>query len=457
MGWVDFLFEDFDSLGELVTRSTPHMRWVLLLFLMTLSTHVSSALRLGSRFALLAGGKCTSYRGGRQVAVALYSSSSPSGERGKDADKPSIAATNRLLMGTDRQRIMKKKAKSGGTTEVGKRSKNNKEMGEGGDVAEVAKNMNDKMSSTRSGGDTTKDRPFTLPPGQFKPKQSLGQNFLSDQNYVMKIVDSFSEDSDNGCRVVEVGPGPGALTRKLHERYPEMTAIELDQRAVAFLGEKLPGLNVLHQDVLTVDWPALAHEKGGVVSVIANLPYYIVSQVLFSFADSHKSINKAVVTMQLEVAERLVAKTRTKAYGIPSVVFQLYAKPVINFKIPPSVFFPRPKVDSALVTLDFTQPHPELQRVNGDRLRTVLLTSFQQRRKMLRSSLKELLKRDGLQLSAKWAEQRPEQLTPVDFVHLTIELYGEKEARTEAGSVDEDGTGSGKYRSQRVWRKLMEQ
>ena len=95
---------------------------------------------------------------------------------------------------------------------------------------------------------------------------------------------------------------------------------------------------------------------------------------------------------------------------------------VINFKIPPSVFFPRPKVDSALVTLDFTQPHPELKRVNGDRLRTVLLTAFQQRRKMLRSSLKDLLKRDGLELSSKWAEKRPEQLTPVEFVHLTVEL-----------------------------------
>ena len=335
-----------------------------------------------------------------------------------------------------------------------------------GNGAEAQVEMNKRKGRVRkdrdSSGDSAKDRPFTLPPGQFKPKQSLGQNFLSDQNYVMKIIDSFTEDSDNGCRVVEVGPGPGALTRKLHERYPEMTAIEIDQRAVAFLGEKLPGLKVIHQDVLTVDWPALAHEKGGVISVIANLPYYIVSQVLFSFADSHKSIKKAVVTMQLEVAERLVAKTRTKQYGIPSVVFQLYAKPIINFKIPPSVFFPRPKVDSALVTLDFTQPHPELKRVNGDRLRTVLLTAFQQRRKMLRSSLKDLLKRDGVQLSARWAEMRPEQLSPVDFVHLTIELYGEKKAgdldrEAFGGAGEEDGAGSGKYRSQRVWRKLMEQ
>jgi ribosomal RNA small subunit methyltransferase A len=222
--------------------------------------------------------------------------------------------------------------------------------------------------------DSTKDRPFTLPPGQFRPKQSLGQNFLSDQNYVMKICDSFSDDSEKGTKVVEIGPGPGALTRVLYQRYPNMTALEIDQRAVAFLGEKLPGLRVIHIDVLEADWPQLAAERGGPLNIIANLPYYIVSQVLFSLADSHKAIKKAVVTMQLEVAERIVAKPNTKAYGIPSVVFQLYGAPKINFKIPPTVFYPKPNVDSALLTLDFTQPHPLLAKVNGDHLRKYVRT-----------------------------------------------------------------------------------
>jgi len=90
----------------------------------------------------------------------------------------------------------------------------------------------------------------------------------------------------------------------LCERYPDMTAIELDQRAVAFLGKKLPTLKVLHQDVLTVDWAALAEEKEGRISIIANLPYYIVSQVLFSLADSHRAIDKAVVTMQVRCLQR---------------------------------------------------------------------------------------------------------------------------------------------------------
>jgi ribosomal RNA small subunit methyltransferase A len=224
--------------------------------------------------------------------------------------------------------------------------------------------------------DTIKDRPFTLPPGEFKPKQSLGQNFLSDQNYVMKIVDSFTDNSEDGCRVVEIGPGPGSLTRVLLDRYPKMTAIELDQRAISFLITKLPKLKVMHMDVLDVDWPQLAIEKGGALNIIANLPYYIVSQVLFSLADSHKAINKAVVTMQLEVAERVTANPNSKQYGIPSVVFQLYGQTSVNFKIPPSVFYPKPKVDSALVTIDFTKPHKDLYRVDGKNLRKYYIFCF---------------------------------------------------------------------------------
>lgn len=93
-------------------------------------------------------------------------------------------------------------------------------------------------------GTPVSDRPFSLPPGQFKPKQSLGQNFLSDQNYVLKIVDALIDNSEEGGRVVELGPGPGALSRMLIQRYPKMTAVEIDQRAVAFLKEKLPTLHV---------------------------------------------------------------------------------------------------------------------------------------------------------------------------------------------------------------------
>jgi len=117
---------------------------------------------------------------------------------------------------------------------------------------------------------TSGDRPFTLPTGAFKPKQSLGQNFLSDQNYVLKIVNALTDDSEQGSRVVELGPGPGALSRMLIQRYPNMTAVEIDQRAVAFLQEKLPTLRVLHMDVLKCDWAKMAEERGTYVLSIIN-------------------------------------------------------------------------------------------------------------------------------------------------------------------------------------------
>jgi len=301
------------------------------------------------------------------------------------------------------------------------------------------------------------DRPFTLPPGAFKPKQSLGQNFLSDQNYVIKICDAFTDTSEGGHRVVEVGPGPGALSRVLYPRYPKMSAIELDQRAIKFLSEKLPGLKVIHEDVLLVDCAAIAAERGGPVRIIANLPYYIVSQVLFSLADTPKAVECAVVTMQLEVAERVTARPRTKDYGIPSVVFQLYCKAHMNFKIPPSVFFPKPAVDSALVTLDFTRPHPDLQRVRLSKLRLVLTTAFQQRRKMLRKSLQDLLKAEELTMPEKWAEHRPDALTPIQFVQLTIDLFGEiPKAEREASRAHSLTLSAGDkelYEGEMVWRR----
>eukprot|EP00428_Durinskia_dybowskii_P075264 CAMPEP_0170395700 /NCGR_PEP_ID=MMETSP0117_2-20130122/21914_1 /TAXON_ID=400756 /ORGANISM="Durinskia baltica, Strain CSIRO CS-38" /LENGTH=301 /DNA_ID=CAMNT_0010652019 /DNA_START=19 /DNA_END=921 /DNA_ORIENTATION=+ len=217
-----------------------------------------------------------------------------------------------------------------------------------------------------------------------------------------------------------------------------MTAIEIDDRSVRFLNEKLPGLSVLNEDIMTFNWEKLAAEKGGKLNVVANLPYYITSQVLFGLADAHKVINKAVVTMQWEVGERVTAKPSTKDYGIPSVVFQLYGKTELNFKIPPKVFFPVPKVDSALVTIDFSKPHKRLHLVEPEHLRKVITLAFRQRRKMLRQSLKELLLRDGVilllrdgvTLASEWAEYRPEQLKPSQFIDLTIDMYGEKGSET---------------------------
>lgn len=265
----------------------------------------------------------------------------------------------------------------------------------------VMKNPPPSVSAARKvvSEEEVPDRPFTLPPGKFRPKQSLGQNYLSDQNYVNKIVAAFhlerqqiagQKDDVTGKQVIEIGPGIGAITRTISPLYPDMLAVEIDERAVELLGQKLPSLKVQHGDILNFRFEQYSKEVlgGRKIAIIANLPYHIVSQVLFSLADAHQAIDVATVTAQLEVAERVTASPNTKAYGIPSVILQLYGTTKMNFKIPPTVFYPVPKVDSALMTIDFTQPHPLLHSVDKRSLRRVLSQSFQKRRKMLRTSLK---------------------------------------------------------------------
>ena len=278
-----------------------------------------------------------------------------------------------------------------------------------------------------------------------KPKQSLGQNFLRDPNTIRRIVAALAAPA--GAPVVEIGPGTGALTEVLLETYPSLTAIEVDERAVALLEERFPRLDVRHQDVLEVDWKALAAERGGPLHVIGNLPYYITSPILFSLLDAqarlaaepeptdpvpgqagrgqavHEAVvREAVVMMQLEVAERLVAVPRTKAYGILSVLFQLYATPELLFRLSPHVFFPKPSVTSAVVRLAF---HPAASLPaggEGERLRAVVRAAFNQRRKTLRNSLHHWTRDGGLSLPEGWQRRRAEELTPAEFVELTRHL-----------------------------------
>jgi len=192
--------------------------------------------------------------------------------------------------------------------------------------------------------------------------------------------------------VVEIGPGTGALTEELVQHYSDLTAIEVDERAVEHLRKTLPGLDVWHRDVLEVDWAALAEEKGAPLWIIGNLPYYITSPILFSLLDARQHLRRAVVMMQKEVAERLVAVPRTKAYGILSVQLQLLARPTLLFDVSRHVFHPKPDVTSAVVALDFDAAP---LGVSVEQLRQTVRTAFNQRRKTLRNSLKPITSQTG--------------------------------------------------------------
>lgn len=367
----------------------------------------------------------------------------------------------------------------------------------------------------------------TLPSGQFRPKQSLGQNYLRDGNTVAKIVKAFVKDatstlkrddhhgsitSSSGedantninysdLRAVELGPGAGALTDVLLPVLGTngLQCIEIDDRSVSLLQDKHPQLRVVHADVLQVNYPELATSEGGPLSIIGNLPYYITSQILFALADaSHSdSVRSATVTMQWEVGRRIVAPTRTKDYGILSVVFQIYADCNLHFKIPPTVFYPQPKVDSALVGLHFLGPTRLKRRLAGvspTNLRSVVTTAFRQRRKTVRNGLKPLalsvLGGDGEKvrqffdskpmplpsvvqeardngdafalrqaLPEDWAMMRPEELSPGQFVEITRMLFGTGPATDDDNEdvdavSDWDNDDNGSELGRKVWRKL---
>uniref|UniRef100_A0A0G4HZN6 rRNA adenine N(6)-methyltransferase n=1 Tax=Chromera velia CCMP2878 TaxID=1169474 RepID=A0A0G4HZN6_9ALVE len=286
-------------------------------------------------------------------------------------------------------------------------------------------------------GEGSTDAAPKLPAGEFKPKQSLGQNYLADQNFIKRICRQFHNDSEGGEKVIELGPGAGALTKVLFQRFPKMTVVELDPRSIALLGKSMPSLDIIHDDVLQIDWLQLAKAKGGRVSVVGNLPYYITSQILFCLIDAWRVIDQAVVTTQWEVAERIVAKPGDKQYSILSVVFQLYSRPKLLFKIPPTVFYPKPKVDSALLHISFPEDRPSFG-VSALRLKEVVHSAFRQRRKTLRQSLKAVYQSAGLkELPGDWGGLRAQQVSPEGFVELTKAIFGE----AEEGRVT------------RVWRK----
>ena len=247
-----------------------------------------------------------------------------------------------------------------------------------------------------------------------RPIKSLGQNFLVDPNTKRRIVDQLEAPSD--ARVVEIGPGPGALTELLVDRYEKLSAVEIDRRAVESLRELYPQLDVIHLDILDIDYQALS-DNGDPLWIIGNLPYNITSQILFGLLDAG-CIRQAVITIQREVAERLVARPRTKAYGILSVQTQLFCDPKICFHISPNVFRPKPDVWSSTVRLNFAKVETVSDRMSRAAVSQVIRTAFNQRRKTLRNSLKLMTDAAGIDLPGEIASKRAEELSPYEYVEL---------------------------------------
>ncbi len=282
------------------------------------------------------------------------------------------------------------------------------------------------------------------PPVPVRPKKRLGQHFLTDPNTVRRIANAV--DAPLGARVVEIGPGEGALTGALLDRYPDLVALEVDPEAVGHLRSRFPGLDIRQGDVLDADWRALAGQGAGgkgqgagarthtarsagavnpeppvpspapqALHVVGNLPYYITSPILFALLDARQHVARAVVMVQKEVADRLAAPPGSKTYGTLSVYFALYAEARTLFPVSRHCFRPKPAVESAVVGLDFDAAGPDV--AFGPLQRTVR-AAFGQRRKMLRNSLGPVAAAAGVPVPEWAATRRPEAVSPADFVRL---------------------------------------
>lgn len=245
-------------------------------------------------------------------------------------------------------------------------------------------------------------------------KKSLGQHFLKDGNMIRKIVDAIPADPADF--IVEIGPGSGALTDVLVKQFEDVCVVEIDKRMADYLREKHPGLRIMQEDILKTNWQGITAGKE-VIHVVGNLPYYITSQILFSILEHRQKLASAILMMQKEVAERIVAQPRTKEYGILSVQTQLMAAPEILFDVPPQVFSPPPAVQSAVLKLTFDKPPLACSDQN---LKTVVRMAFNQRRKKLSNALKRL--DTELPVDSFDFDLRAEALEPAEYEKLTTHL-----------------------------------
>jgi 16S rRNA (adenine1518-N6/adenine1519-N6)-dimethyltransferase len=216
-----------------------------------------------------------------------------------------------------------------------------------------------------------------------RPRKRFGQNFLHDQHVLDRIIEAADFQEDD--RILEIGPGPGALTERLLATGLPILVVEIDRDlGTALQARDEETLDVKIGDVLRLDWSELLPDPP--YKLIANLPYNISSQVLFKALDHREAFRRLVLMFQKEVGDRLVAEEGTRTYGILSVLIQTWFKIEKVVKVPSGAFHPPPKVDSVVLQLE-PLPEPRIMLHDEELYRRLVKGSFAQRRKTLRNSL----------------------------------------------------------------------
>lgn len=257
-----------------------------------------------------------------------------------------------------------------------------------------------------------------------KPKKNLGQHFLTDLNIARRIADTV--DACPGLPVLEIGPGMGVLTQYLVTKPREVKAVEIDRESVAYLHETFPTLhdNIIGEDFLRMDLNTVFGGRPFVLT--GNYPYDISSQIFFKMLDNRELIPCCTGMIQREVALRMASEPGNKAYGILSVLTQAWYDVEYLFTVDEDVFNPPPKVKSAVIRM--TRNGVTDLGCDERLFKRLVKAVFNQRRKMLRVSLKQLFagaQPSGEFFTAEVMTRRPEQLTIAQFVELTNEVEAE--------------------------------
>ena len=253
---------------------------------------------------------------------------------------------------------------------------------------------------------------FTAP-----AKKQLGQHFLADAHYVEKIV--LAVNPKPGQRLVEIGPGQGAITFPLLRRHPQLTVIEFDRDLIAPLtaaAAPLGELTIVHRDVLQVDFTELA--AGSQIRLVGNLPYNISSPILFHALEHAAAISDMTFMLQKEVVDRMAAAPGSKVYGRLSVMLQAWCEVTSLFVVPPGAFRPPPKVDSAVARLVPRDP-ATVGIVDPKHFAELVKAAFGQRRKTLRNALNGIVDEAGFAAAGVRSDLRAEQLDVADFIALS--------------------------------------
>ena len=247
-----------------------------------------------------------------------------------------------------------------------------------------------------------------------KYKKYLGQNFLFDKNVINKIIRAVKPQ--NTDTFVEIGPGQGALSLPLSRSVSKLVVIEKDKTLLKSLKEKLKDNSIIiNSDILKTNLCDYVEEE---IRILGNLPYNISTEIIFKIILDHLKIKDVHFMLQREVVDRIVSNPGNRQYGRISVMCQTYYKIKKLFDIPPTVFFPQPKVWSSYIKL-IPRRNIFLNEGHEENFKNIVNLAFISRRKMLKTSLKKVIKLNDLCRIIKDPSVRPEQLTSDDFLELS--------------------------------------